>query len=105
MSDTPRASSRQRKILIVIVGGVMAAFAASAGLAGLLHVGLIANDGPHALPTASIDPADPAAPAGGLESFVRASTPLRSIHFVPNLGQWDDQTASYAFRSRGMDIV
>src|SRR5688572_9118944 len=46
-----------------------------------------------ALESATIDPA------------ATAPATLRGVHFVPNLGQWDDQTASYAFRSQGMDIA
>jgi hypothetical protein len=34
-----------------------------------------------------------------------AAAELCSTHFVPNLGQWDDETVTFGLRSRGIDIA
>ena len=48
--------------------------------------------------------ADSAADSSNADA-ARVALQLRGVHFVPNQGQWSDETVHHGFRTRGLDVA
>ena len=93
------------------VGGNRCASTAVLTLAAVMALGVAATrpgvvehaattDGQHVAPTVEKQLASERPAAAEMMRLA-----LRGVHFVPNRGQWSDDSAIYGFRTQGLDIA